>query len=183
MHVPDAFGDVLGGAAMLLFRGDGYVERLEKGKMSEISFIILGKPSPSGSKKAFQHSKTGKIVVVDTAKGKAKWQTLCKRAATAAVKESGWKCASGPMNLQVHFTFARPKSHFRTGKNSAIMKPTAPFWHTQKPDRTKLLRCLEDAFKGVLWQDDSQVISGEARKRWGLVDAAHVVVTTVEKHG
>ena len=59
--------------------------------MSEISFTILGKPSPSGSKKAFQHSKTGKIVVVDTAKGKAKWQTLCKRAATAAVKESGWK--------------------------------------------------------------------------------------------
>jgi Holliday junction resolvase RusA-like endonuclease len=149
--------------------------------MSAIAFTVFGKPSPSGSKKAFQHSKTGRIVVVDTAKGKAKWQTLCKRAATTAVKESGWGCASGPINLQVLFTFARPKAHFRTGKNSGIMKPTAPFWHTQKPDRTKLLRCLEDAFKGVLWKDDSQVISGEARKCWGDEDSAFVIVETVEQ--
>jgi Holliday junction resolvase RusA-like endonuclease len=142
--------------------------------MSAISFTILGKPSPSGSKKAFQHSKTGRIVVVDTAKGKAKWQTLCKRAATTAVKELGWKCALGPITLYVQFEFARPKSHYRTGKNSAILKADAPFWHIQKPDRTKLLRCLEDSFKGVLWKDDSQVISGEACKYWGKVDAAYV---------
>ena len=173
----------LGGGKVLLFRGTRFVERVEERQMSEISFTILGKPSPSGSKKAFQHSKTGKIVVVDTAKGKAKWQTLCKRAATAAVKESGWKCASGPITLYVEFRFARPKSHYRTGKNATLLKESAPFWHIQKPDRTKLLRCLEDSFKGVLWKDDSQVMSGEACKYWGEVDAAHVRVDTVEKHG
>jgi Holliday junction resolvase RusA-like endonuclease len=151
--------------------------------MSAIAFTVLGKPSPSGSKKAFQHSKTGRIVVVDTAKGKAKWQTLCKLAAIEAVKESGWECASGPITLFVEFTFARPKSHYRTGKNSTIFKESAPLWHIQKPDRTKLLRCLEDSFKGVLWKDDSQVMSGETRKYWGEVDAAHVMVSTVEKYG
>jgi Holliday junction resolvase RusA-like endonuclease len=150
--------------------------------MSAIAFTVLGKPSPSGSKRAFQHSKTGKLVVVDTAKGKAKWQTLCKRAAIEAVKESGWECAVGPITLYVEFTFARPKSHYRTGKNSTIFKDSAPLWHIQKPDRTKLLRCLEDTFKGVLWKDDSQVMSGETRKYWGEIDAAHVMVSTVEKY-
>jgi Holliday junction resolvase RusA-like endonuclease len=144
--------------------------------VKSITFTILGKPSPSGSKKAFQHSKTGKIVVVDTAKGKAKWQNVSKRAALAAAKSAGWECTNAAVNLHVHFVFARPKSHYGTGKNSAILKPAAPFWHIQKPDRTKLLRCTEDAFKGVLWKDDSQVIGGLVSKVWGKEDLATVTV-------
>ena len=49
MHVPDAFGDVLGGAAMLLFRGDGYVERLEERQMAPLEFIAS---LPHGEAKA-----------------------------------------------------------------------------------------------------------------------------------
>jgi len=144
--------------------------------MSAIAFTVLGKPSPSGSKKAFQHSKTGRIVVVDTAKGKAKWQTLCKRAALAAAKTAGWECTNSAVNLHVHFVFARPKSHYGTGKNSAILKPAAPVHHAQKPDVTKLVRCTEDSFKGVLWADDSQVIRSFLHKRWGEQDYAEVLI-------
>ena len=175
----DALGDALGGGKVLLFRGGGYVARLEKEKMSEISFTILGKPSPSGSKKAFKHRVTGRIVVIDTAKGKAKWQATSKRAAIAAAKSVNWECTSEAVTLAVFFTFARPLSHFGTGSKSSTLKPSAPIWHTQKPDRTKLLRCIEDAFTGVLWKDDSQVISGAVSKRWGLIDSADVTVSTV----
>ncbi len=147
--------------------------------MNSISFTVLGKPSPSGSKKAFQHRGTGRIVVVDTAKGKAKWQATSKRAAIAAAKECNWECTSEAVTLAVSFTFARPLSHFGTGSKSSILKPSAPNWHTQKPDRTKLLRCIEDAFTGVLWKDDSQVIAGAVSKQWGLIDSAYVRVATV----
>lgn len=145
-----------------------------------VTFTVHGKPSPSGSKKAFRHSKTGKIVVVDTAKGKVKWQTISKRSAATAAKASGWVCATGPVELQVEFCFARPKSHYGTGKRSNILKPSAPLCHIQKPDRTKLLRCIEDAFKGVLWKDDSQVISGAVSKRWGKEDCATVTAKIAE---
>jgi hypothetical protein len=39
--VPDAFGDVLGGAAMLLFRGDGYVERVEERQMTVLKLMAI----------------------------------------------------------------------------------------------------------------------------------------------
>lgn len=144
--------------------------------VKSITFTIIGKPSPSGSKKAFQHSKTGKIVVVDTAKGKAKWQNISKRAALAAAKSAGWECTNAAVYLHVKFVFARPKSHYGTGKNSAILKPAAPFHHAQKPDVTKLVRCTEDSFKGVLWADDSQVIGSFSHKRWGEKDYAEVLI-------
>ena len=147
--------------------------------MRSITFTVYGKPSPSGSKKAFHHSKTGKIIVVDTAKGKAKWQAISKRVAIMAAKESGWECTSKAVSLSVSFTFSRPASHYGTGANSRILKSSAPAWHTQKPDRTKLLRCIEDAFTGVLWKDDSQVISGNVSKEWGLIDSADITVATI----
>jgi Holliday junction resolvase RusA-like endonuclease len=109
-----------------------------------------------------------------------KWQTISKRSAATAAKASGWVCATGPVELQVEFCFARPKSHYGTGKRSNILKPSAPLCHIQKPDRTKLLRCIEDAFKGVLWEDDSQVISGAVSKRWGKEDYATVTAKIAE---
>lgn len=147
--------------------------------VNTINFVVHGKPSPSGSKKAFQHSKTGRIVVIDTAKGKDKWQNASKRAAMEAVKQARWEITSGPVALHVSFVFARPKSHYRTGRNSNILKDTAPAYHIQKPDRTKLLRCIEDPFTGVLWTDDSQVIDGNVTKQWGEVDSAHVTVVRI----
>jgi Holliday junction resolvase RusA-like endonuclease len=51
----------------------------------------------------------------------------------------------------------RPKGHFGTGKKTGILKATAPYFHTSKPDATKLTRSTEDACKGILWPDDSAV--------------------------
>jgi Holliday junction resolvase RusA-like endonuclease len=37
------------------------------------------------------------------------------------------------------------------------LKPNAPYYHTNAPDATKLIRSTEDALKKLVWQDDSQV--------------------------
>lgn len=141
-----------------------------------ISFKVHGKASPSGSKKAFVHNRTGKVIVMDTAKNKDLWQNMVSLVARKAVSEQSWTKQSQAVGLTVVFWFRRPKSHFGSGKNFNVMKDTAPLCHTQKPDLTKLVRCLEDALTGVVWNDDCQVIETKACKQWGDEDTALVKV-------
>ncbi len=57
------------------------------------------------------------------------------------------------IRLDVAFYLTEPK-------RSKYDKPIGP------PDRSNLLKGLEDAAKGILWQDDSMVLSGETGKQW-----------------
>lgn len=45
----------------------------------------------------------------------------------------------GPLQMELYFFFGRPKSHYRTGKFSHILKPDAPLWFTQKKGRKCIL--------------------------------------------
>lgn len=131
-----------------------------------LRLMIQGKASPSGSKKAFVNKYTGKAHVVDTAKNKDQWQAYVKLIATQEAQKLGLEPSDGAFHLQVIFAFSRPKSHYKGGKLGGTHKETAPQYYTQKPDVTKLVRCLEDALKGVAWHDDSQVIATNASKCW-----------------
>lgn len=144
--------------------------------IDEISFEVHGKASPSGSKKAFIHNRTGKVIVMDTAKNKDLWQNIVSMVARKAVSDQHWLQTCDAVNLCVTFLFKRPKSHFGSGKSAMILKNTAPIWHTQKPDLTKLVRCLEDALTGVIWNDDCQVVETSVRKRWAERDSVQVLV-------
>jgi Holliday junction resolvase RusA-like endonuclease len=66
------------------------------------------------------------------------------------------------------FTFERPKSHYRTGKNAHLLRDSAPVDHIQAPDTDKLCRLVGDALEtaGVL-DSDSQICDWVATKRWG----------------
>jgi len=141
-----------------------------------IRFEVPGKASPSGSKKAFVHNRTGKVIVMDTAKNKDLWQNMVSLVARKAVSEQSWPKQSQAVSLCVVFRFRRPKSHFGSGKNLNVMKDTSPPCHTQKPDLTKLVRCLEDALTGIAWNDDCQVIETNACKEWGDENIALVKV-------
>lgn len=128
--------------------------------------IIHGKAVPSGSKTAYVNQYTGKAHVVDTCKEKANWQNFVRIQAQAEAARLGIKPKNGQFHLAITFNFKRPKSHFGTGKNAGILKDSAPQYHTQKPDCTKLTRCTEDALQGICWTDDSQVVSQGIVKLW-----------------
>ena len=73
----------------------------------------------------------------------------------------------------------RPKSHFRA---NGLLKPTAPLYHTSKPDLTKLMRSTEDALTGICWTDDSSIARQSPLKLYsndGLTGAT-IEVTTLE---
>jgi len=73
----------------------------------------------------------------------------------------------GPVKMICRFVFERPKSHFGTGKNSGVLKASAPQYHIQKPDVDNLQKFVKDCLNGVAYRDDSQIVSVVALKEWG----------------
>ncbi len=133
--------------------------------MSEITFFVPGLPQPGGSKKAFVNPKTDQVVVVDDCKKNKPWRADVK--AFAMLAHAG-PPLSGPLALDVLFIMPRPKGHCGSGKNSSVIKASAPKFPEKKPDSTKLLRALEDALTGVLWIDDAQIVTQRVLKRFSV---------------
>lgn len=134
--------------------------------MKPTTFFVPGIPKPAGSKRGFivrrAGGKLGVAITDDCKKGKD-WRGDVKVYAGMAIKAP---IVAGAVRLSVEFNMPRPKSHYRTGKHAGQLKPDAPTWHTSKPDRTKLVRGLEDALTGIAWTDDAQVVCGEVTKKY-----------------
>jgi hypothetical protein len=66
---------------------------------------------------------------------------------------------TGPVAASMIFTFARPASHHRTGRNSALLRAGAPAKPTGPPDLGKLARAVEDALTVAgVYRDDAQIV-------------------------
>ena len=109
--------------------------------------------------------------LIDAANLKA-WRNAIAEAAARAIGEAA--LLKGPLGLIVTFTLPRPKSHFGRAGN---VLPSAPPYTAGHPDLDKLARALQDALKGVVWTDDSQVVTLAARKVYGPAPGARVGVT------
>lgn len=77
---------------------------------------------------------------------------------------------TGAFMISGEFVFARPKSHFGTGRNSGKLKPSAPLYHTSKPDVDNILKIILDALQGIIFMDDSQCIRADCRKRYATFE-------------
>lgn len=144
----------------------------------KIEFFVPGIPATAGSKRAIHNPKTGKTAVFDDCKRNKVWSSRVIDAAREAYQGPP---LSGAIHLDLWFLFPRPKCHYGTGKNANVLKASAPFHYTKKPDRCKLERCIEDALTGIIWKDDSQVIDGAIRKSWTeLTPGAKVTIETLE---
>lgn len=128
-----------------------------------VSFFVPGIPQPGGSKRAFHRPGMRFPVIVD-ANPKAKdWKGVV--AAIASQNCSG-ELLAGALCANVTFFLRRPASHYGSGRNSSILKPSAPKHPTSKPDATKLWRSTEDALTGIIWTDDSQIVDQRVKKKY-----------------
>ena len=132
----------------------------------KISFCVWGRPQQRGSKNSFVplNRKTGEPfrrknggVVVSTVDSNKKSKNWMQQVRSAAAEVFRGDLLQGPIRLSARFYFKRPASHFGSGKNAGHIKDSAPLFHTQTPDLSKLLRALEDGITGVVWLDDRQV--------------------------
>jgi crossover junction endodeoxyribonuclease RusA len=132
--------------------------------MNEISIRVVGIPAPQGSKTLTRYG-----AMIEASKKVKPWRN--------DVKEAALQCYnSGALNLPVkadiEFIFPRPKSHFGTGKNAEVLKPSAPKYCTSRGngDIDKLARSTLDGLSvsagGSVLEDDCLVVELNTKKRY-----------------
>ena len=133
----------------------------------KIEFFVPGIAKPAGSKRAFKYKKPdGKEgIAITHANPKTKdWMESVKWFAMKAWGRT--ILLNEALCLELDFIYSRPKKHFRTGRYSGILKSLMPSHKTTTPDLTKIVRAVEDALTGVVWQDDSLVVRQFSKKRY-----------------
>jgi crossover junction endodeoxyribonuclease RusA len=108
----------------------------------EITFDVIGRPAPQGSKKSIGNNR-----FVESSKFLPAWRKAVRVAAEEAVIASMWARVSGPVELEVMFYLDRPSSISKTQR-------PAP---TVAPDLDKILRAVGDSLSGVVYDDDAQI--------------------------
>lgn len=139
-------------------------------------FTVLGIPQSGGSKRPVRRGgkASGKLMLIDMNEEKVKpWRNAAKMIAAELMR--GRDPYEGPLMLAVEFHMPRPKGHF--GVHG--VRRSAPSYPTVRPDSTKLLRPLEDALTGILWNDDSQIVEQIIRKRYGDPPRAEIRVAVI----
>lgn len=109
------------------------------------------------------------------------WMALVK---SAAMEAYDGPLLTGAIEFKMTFYYLRIKGHYGSGRNFDRLKDSAPKYKLTKPDCTKTVRSTEDALKGILWHDDSQVIRQQNEKdfcRKGERPRAEITVTPLEE--
>lgn len=144
----------------------------------QVNIWVPGIPQPGGSKKGFVYfdKNQGKHrAIITEANRKSKpW----RQSVEWSVQELIQTPMEGALELRIVFFMPRPKNHYGTGRNAQTLKPSAPHFHTSKPDTTKLIRSTEDALKGIAWIDDTQVADQSAQKIYGDRPGALIQIRT-----
>jgi crossover junction endodeoxyribonuclease RusA len=134
--------------------------------MSSLSFFVVGTPAPQGSKRH-----VGNGIMVESSKALKPWRaTVAGECAERIAADPAWEPIPSAL-ARITFYFRRPKSHYRTGRNSHILRDDAPTWHTNNPDVDKLQRGVFDALAeaGAIG-DDCRIARVLAMKIWADAD-------------
>ncbi len=141
---------------------------------ASFTFHVLGTPVPQGSVKAY-----GSRVVANNEHALGTWRSDVASAAQRA-KPADWDI-NAAVSVRCEFVFPRPLSHYGTGKNATKLKPSAPRYHVKTPDVDKLVRgvadSIGDAVARVLLNNDSQIVTLYAAKRYSTDDFLGAIIT------
>ena len=130
----------------------------------EIKIVIPGQPVPQGrprfSAKPFLHAYDPKPSVDYKVKA-------------AALRNMPQKPLSGELEVEVHVYKETLKSFSKAKKIDAEARILRPI---TKPDADNYAKGILDALKGIVWEDDGQVVDLIARKYYSMEPRAEVFV-------
>lgn len=138
--------------------------RSEPVPLRRLSFTVAGQARPKGSK-FIRYTKEKRPYLVEVSKELKAWMDSVSLQARAAMGPN--VKMEGPVRLELAFYTPRPRSHYRSGQFSSILRDGMPERPLKRPDLTKLTRGVEDALVGVIFQDDAQVVEQATAKYWG----------------
>lgn len=141
-----------------------------------LDFDVLGTPAPKGSSRPMVNSKTGKAF---TFRGGSPVTAVKLETWDQAVRASSISALSGSMSsppfvdmalaVSIAFRISRPAGHWGKGKNAGSLAPSAPAFPRSKPDIDKLARSTLDSMTGILFDDDSRIVSLHLIKQYATV--------------
>lgn len=142
--------------------------------MNSFTFIVPGVPAPQGSK-----TYKGRGVMVEASSRTKPWRSDVKFAAEKALHSLPWR-AIMPMRVEATFVFRRPNSDHVAGDPARELKANAPKYSVKRiGDLDKLCRAVFDALTGVAYDDDSQVVSLTAHRRYANPNERPCAIITV----
>lgn len=136
--------------------------------MMPITFTVPGQPVGKGRPRATTIG--GNARMYTPAKTADYERMVALHASQAMLGEVPF---TGPVQVQMDITFAIPPSWPKSRRIQALEQQLR---HTAKPDIDNVTKAVLDASNGVLWIDDSQVVSLMARKRYGNTPGVTVTV-------
>jgi Holliday junction resolvase RusA-like endonuclease len=141
---------------------------------SALVVFVPGRPAPQGSKHARPIYRgrgdakqfTGKVAQVDMGGDALKtWRDDLRGQLLEQHGQPATRFGDAAVAVHLEFRIARPKSHYRTGRNTHLLRDGAPPRPTGKPDIDKLSRAVLDAITSAgVWHDDAQVVQLQAAK-------------------
>jgi Holliday junction resolvase RusA-like endonuclease len=129
-----------------------------------VRFTVLGTPAPQGSKRHVGHGR-----MVESSKKVGPWRESVVSAWLRLWEDTGnpdaWTPLDMALQLRVVFSLKRPASHYRTGRNSHLLRDNAPSRPAKYPDLSKLIRSTEDGMTTAgVYVDDALIVSEIADK-------------------
>ena len=141
-----------------------------------IELFVHGSPRPQSRPRVAIRGRRAMAYNADS-KDMVAW----KQALDAALYEISDRGIDGPVEVTLHFSLPRPKSHYRTGKFSHLLKDSAPEDHQSRCDIDNISKVVLDKItRAGIWIDDSQVISLTASKRWSDCRSGGCMITIID---
>jgi Holliday junction resolvase RusA-like endonuclease len=142
--------------------------------------VIYGHAEPAGSKRPVTPKHGGRAFVIDANPKAAKWK---KQIAQIVGEKYRGPLLDCPLMAQFVFYRVRPGNHFGSGRNAGKLKASADRFPLPAPDVLKTARAVEDALQGVVYVNDSRIVSEVLHKRWGPREAVLIEISKWEDRG
>lgn len=139
--------------------------------MSEITFTVYGEPIAQGRGRAAVVN--GKVIVYDPKKSRD-YKREIKAEAVKVRPEKPWE---GPVSLEIRIYKSIPKSFSGRKRKLAVIGGLRP---TTKPDVSNVCKGIEDAIKGIIIRDDSQIVNLSVYKWYSENPRAEIIIRRLE---
>lgn len=141
--------------------------------MTETLFVCVpGDPVGKGRARVRM---MGKMPMLYTPKATVEYEQ--RVAYEAGMSMRGAELFSGPVELKLQIFMPIPVSYTKAKKAAARLGKLVP---TKKPDLDNVLKAICDAFNGVVWIDDTQVVDCHVTKRFSDTPCVMCQVTALD---
>jgi len=141
-----------------------------------VTFTVWGDAAPyrERSKVLRPRGRNGYIIISAKDPSTKTYQDLINLQARAAM--AGRKPIAGAVRLEATFHIAVPPTWPKYKRTMALAGDLYP---CPRPDLTNLVKCIEDAMSGLVFEDDAHVVDQLIKKRYAPKPFLNVTITHV----